>query len=139
MDMNEGSAETQFAGTLRKRARWHLQGDELALLIEGKIEHLTADEIYARVFEGESSFRGTVLDIEGDDQQQITFLRYPALLEARINYNEESQESGLTLSITAIGEDVSAELRGLRSRSSDHIVIDGHWLPFAPGAREEIL
>ena len=137
--MNESSAEVQPARTQRKRARWYLQGDELALLMEGKIEHLTADEIYARVFEGELSFRGTVLDFEDDDQPTITFLRYPALLEARINYSEESPESGLTLSISAIGEGVSAQLRGLRNRSSDHIVIDGHWLPFAPGAREEIL
>jgi SNF2 family DNA or RNA helicase len=137
--MNESSAEVQPAETQRKRARWYLHGDELSLLIEGKIEHLTADEIYARVFEDELSFRGSILDIEDDYQQTITFLRYPALLEARINYSEESPESGLTLSISAIGEGVSAELRGLRSRASDHIVIDGHWLPFAPGAREEIL
>jgi SNF2 family DNA or RNA helicase len=137
--MGEHSSEQQSAESTPLHARWHVEGDELTLQLAGKIEHLTADEIYARVFEGGSKTHGKVLEIEEASSEGITFLRYPALLEAQIRYTEESKGSGLTLSISASGDGFSARLASLRSRAADHVIIDGQWLPFAPGAREDIL
>lgn len=137
--MTESAAKAPSDQTERRQARWHLQADELTLLIDGNVEYLSADEIYARVFEGETTLRGNILVVEEGASEGITFLKFPALLEAQISYSEESPESGLTLSISAVGEGASAEIHGLRSRRSDHMVIKGHWLPFAPGEREDIL
>jgi SNF2 family DNA or RNA helicase len=137
--MDESSAKTRSASTDPAPARWHVLGDQLNLLTDGNIEQLTADEIYARVFENNLDFRGRRLDVEDAGSQGLSFVRYPALLEAQIDYSEESGGSGLTLSISAVGEDLSTQITGLGSRSADHIIIRDVWFPFAPGAREEIL
>jgi SNF2 family DNA or RNA helicase len=137
--MDESAANTRSSSTNPAPVRWHAKGDQLGLMIDGNFERLTADEIYARVFEGNSEFRGKPLDVAEPDLKELVFVRYPAVLEAQINFNETSGGSGLTLSITAAGENLLTQVSDLKTRSADHVVIENVWLPFAPGAREEIL
>jgi hypothetical protein len=73
--MGENSTEHQSAESPPLHARWQTDGDELTLLLDGGVEHLNADEIYARVFEGELKIRGRVLKIEESSLEGIIFLR----------------------------------------------------------------
>jgi SNF2 family DNA or RNA helicase len=123
----------------QQRVRWHIEEDRLALLVGDAIQRLTADEIYTWAFEGQKTLHGEALDIADLASSTPVFVQYPALIEAAINFNSESDDSGLTLSLTASSNGQSKAIENVRSRFEDHVLIGDSWLPFAPGAMSEVL
>lgn len=116
---------------------WEVNRDQLVLITDRAVEHLSADQIYSIVFEGAPEFRG--LEVEPVLPDGLEFNRCPAQLIAEIRYAESTNDSGLSLSFIATAESGSQLVQDLPGRWSDHIVIGGCWFPFAPGAKEEIL
>src|SRR4051812_18310325 len=98
---------------------WKLQGDQLVLVVNGTIEEPTADEIYARVFEGDSSLQSYTLDVLGNGPLAIDFNQFPAELEAQIDFIESVAGASLALSISAKGKGHSRGIASLRRRVAD--------------------
>jgi SNF2 family DNA or RNA helicase len=114
--------------------------DELKLLRGSDIESVTADYIFTNVFEVAESPAGSTSEASSIGVPDgIKFVPYPAELQADVSYSDGRDGSGLSLVFRASAEGKTIELASLQERVSDHVLIDGTWFPFAPGARDELL
>ncbi len=114
--------------------------DELKLLRGSDIESVTADYIFTNVFEAAESpspSKGNTASI--GIPEGIRFVPYPAELQVDVSFSDSRSDSGLSLVFRASAEGKTIALSSLQKRVSDHVLIDGSWFPFAPGARDELL
>jgi SNF2 family DNA or RNA helicase len=128
--------EDQSASSEGDSARWVITEDALAIQSEdGTTLIPTAEQVYAWVFENR---RDNVLPASlcAPPQARLTFSRYPLTLELLIVPRGKS--SGLRLTVRAHSGQVAFTMDDPLARQADHIVHDGRWYPFAPGALAEI-
>ena len=117
---------------------WYLDGDELVLVNEQETFYPTADQIYGCVIENREVFPD-VLPGRPGDLPDISFSKYPAHLSAAITYRPGEGDTGLFCSVSVHADEREYPLETIRSRKTDHIVMEGNWYPFSPGVVDEIL
>jgi hypothetical protein len=108
---------------------WSVENGELGLLRNGSHQRLTADAIFAAVFEGSEGAIAT--------PHELSFSSVPASLFAELTYDPDRGGSGLKLRFLAKTGDETTQVASLTA-GPDHVVIGSTWFPLARGAREEL-
>ncbi len=112
-----------------EQTTWSVENGELGLLRNGSHQRLTADEIFAAVFEGSEGVIAT--------PDELSFSSVPASLFAELTYNPARGGSGLTLSFFAESGNESTQVVSITT-GPDHVLIKQIWFALAHGAREEL-
>ena len=124
--------------THEKGRDWVLEGDRLFLTDGNGNYHPTANEIYECVIEQKQ----VIIDVEPGQPANLptlSFSKYPVQLILSVNHSPDGNGTGLYCVVTANKGRNASPINDFRARASDHVVMQGTWYPFVPGAAEELL
>lgn len=104
---------------------------------DGSILVPEAKEIYSSVFDNVHSNFLPKID-KDNPPSGISFSRYPASLELRLETDNPGKGVTLTCTAHAVSGEFQIKLDNIASRRADHIVIRGKWFPMVRGSLEEV-
>lgn len=124
--------------TQEENKNWALDGDQLFLTAGGEIYYASANEIYGCVLEQKQVF-ADVQPGPPANLNALSFSKYPVELILTVDHRPAESGTGLYCSVAANRGNDAAAIDRFRARKSDHVVIQGKWYPFTPGATDELL